>query len=96
VVPALEAVEMTREACCGLFACPLDRILSFLPFLDFSLAVVVVSLGIGRSSTLQYARERAPPQFWNSTVFPITNRIITGVCAGPSREVPNRQSHTRA
>jgi hypothetical protein len=46
------------------------------------LAIVVVSLGIGRPFTLQYARERVPAQFWNSPVFLATNRIITAVWAG--------------
>lgn len=46
------------------------------------LAIVVVSLAIGRPFTLQYARERVPAQFWNSSAFLTTNRIISGVWAG--------------
>jgi hypothetical protein len=46
------------------------------------LAIVVVSLGIGRPFTLQYARERVPAQFWNSPLFLTTNQIITAVWAG--------------
>jgi hypothetical protein len=46
------------------------------------LAIVVVSLGIGRPFTLQYARERVPAQFWTSPVFLTTNRIITAIWAG--------------
>ena len=46
------------------------------------LAIVVISLGIGRPFTLQYARERVPAQFWNPPIFLATNRIITAVWAG--------------
>ena len=46
------------------------------------LAIVVVSLAIGRPCTLQYARERVPSQFWNSPVFLTTNQIITAIWAG--------------
>ena len=46
------------------------------------LAIVLVSLAIGRPFTLQYARERVPPQFWASPIFFVTNRIITAVWAG--------------
>lgn len=46
------------------------------------LAIVVVSLGIGRPFTLQYARERVPEQFWEMPIFLTTNRIITAVWAG--------------
>jgi hypothetical protein len=43
------------------------------------LAIVVVSLAIGRPFTLQYARERVPRQFWDLPVFLTTNRRITTV-----------------
>jgi hypothetical protein len=43
------------------------------------LAIVLVSLAIGRPFTIQYARERVPEQFWASPIFLTTNRIITVV-----------------
>jgi hypothetical protein len=45
------------------------------------LAMVLVSLAIGRPFTLQYARERVPKAFWSSPVFFATNRVITAVWA---------------
>jgi len=45
------------------------------------LAIVVVSLAIGRPFTLQYAREQVPEQFWALPVFIVTNRIISTVWA---------------
>lgn len=45
------------------------------------LAIVLVSLAIGRPFTLQYARERVPEQFWASPIFMAVNRAITGVWA---------------
>jgi hypothetical protein len=46
------------------------------------LAIVLVSLAIGRPFTLQYARERVPEQFWDSPIFMAVNRAITWVWAG--------------
>lgn len=45
------------------------------------LAIVLVSLAIGRPFTLQYARERVPEQFWALPIFFTTNRIITAMWA---------------
>jgi hypothetical protein len=45
------------------------------------LAIVIVSLAIGRPFTLQYARERVSRQYWNSPRFIATNRLITAVWA---------------
>lgn len=45
------------------------------------LAIVLVSLAIGRPFTLQYARERVPEVFWASPIFFRTNRLISGVWA---------------
>lgn len=45
------------------------------------LAIVLVSLAIGRPFTLQYAREQVPQQFWTSPVFVAVNRRITAVWA---------------
>src|SRR5882724_9897093 len=45
------------------------------------LAIVLVSLAIGRPFTLQYAREQVPEQFWALPVFFTTNRRITVVWA---------------
>ncbi|WP_205683731.1 hypothetical protein [Cupriavidus malaysiensis] len=41
------------------------------------LAIVVVSLAIGRPFTLQYARERVPREYWDSPRFLAVNRHIT-------------------
>ncbi|WP_420995766.1 hypothetical protein ACKI2N_019550 [Cupriavidus sp. 30B13] len=41
------------------------------------LAVVVVSLAIGKPFTLQYAREQVAPELWNSPRFLAVNRHIT-------------------
>lgn len=46
------------------------------------LAIVLVSLAIGRPFTLQYARERVPEAYWAMPLFLTTNRIITMVWAG--------------
>ncbi len=46
------------------------------------LAIVLVSLAIGRPFTLQYARERVPEAFWAMPLFLTTNRIISTVWAG--------------
>jgi hypothetical protein len=43
------------------------------------LAIVLVSLAIGRPFTLQYAREQVPEQFWATPIFITTNRIISAV-----------------
>ena len=45
------------------------------------LTIVLVSLGIGRPFTLQYARERVPEPIWALPVFFTTNRRITVVWA---------------
>jgi hypothetical protein len=46
------------------------------------LAIVLVSLAIGRPFTLQYARERVPEPIWAMPLFLTTNRIISAVWAG--------------
>lgn len=46
------------------------------------LAIVLVSLAIGRPFTLQYARERVPEPIWALPVFFTTNRLITIAWAG--------------
>ena len=43
------------------------------------LAIVLVSLAIGRPFTLQYARERVPEAFWELPLFMTTNHIISVV-----------------
>ena len=45
------------------------------------LAIVLVSLAIGRPFTLQYAREQVPEHLWTSPVFLRANRIVTAVWA---------------
>lgn len=40
-------------------------------------AIVLGSLLAGRPFTLQYARERIPPQYWQDPRFLATNRVIT-------------------
>lgn len=45
------------------------------------LAIVVVSMAVGRPFTLQYAREQVPPEFWSSPDFIRTNYVITAVWA---------------
>jgi hypothetical protein len=45
------------------------------------LALVLFSLAIDRPFTLQYARERAPEQVWNTPLFLSVNRRITWVWA---------------
>ncbi|KWR81827.1 hypothetical protein RM96_28770 [Cupriavidus sp. IDO] len=41
------------------------------------LAIVVISLAIGKPFTLQYAKERVPQEFWSSPRFLAVNRHIT-------------------
>jgi hypothetical protein len=45
------------------------------------LAIVLISMAIGRPFTLQYAREQVPPEYWQSPRFLRVNQIITGVWA---------------
>jgi hypothetical protein len=45
------------------------------------LAIVLVSLAIGRPFTLQYARERVPKEFWTAPLFIHANRLITSAWA---------------
>lgn len=45
------------------------------------LAIVVVSLAIGKPFTLQYAREKVPQEYWNMPGFLAVNRHITIVWA---------------
>jgi hypothetical protein len=45
------------------------------------LLVVLFSLMIDRPFTLQYARERVPPELWNTPLFLSVNRRITSVWA---------------
>jgi hypothetical protein len=45
------------------------------------LAIVVLSLAIGRPFTLQYAREAVPREFWATPRFIATNRLITAIWA---------------
>jgi hypothetical protein len=44
--------------------------------------VVLFSLTVGRPFTLQYAREKAPQEVWNSPEFMRTNQVITLVWLG--------------
>ena len=46
------------------------------------LAIVLVSLVIGRPFTLQYAREGVAEQYWHTPLFLTINRRITSVWAG--------------
>jgi len=46
------------------------------------LAIVIVSLAIGRPFTLQYARERVAQQYWHTPFFLSINRRITWAWAG--------------
>ncbi len=46
------------------------------------LLIVLFSLVVGRPFTLQYAREQAPPEVWNSPEFARTNWVITLVWFG--------------
>lgn len=43
------------------------------------LAIVLISMAIGRPFTMQYAREEVAPEFWDSPEFRRTNYVITGV-----------------
>lgn len=45
------------------------------------LAIVLVSLAVGRPFTLQYAREQVAPELWDTPTFRRTNTVITGVWA---------------
>jgi hypothetical protein len=45
------------------------------------LAIVLVSLAIGRPFTIQYAREIVPEEYWDTPRFLATNRTITWVWA---------------
>ena len=50
---------------------------------DLGLMVIaVVSMGIGRPFTLQYARERTASEVWGRAEFRRTNYVITAVWAG--------------
>ena len=46
------------------------------------LAIVLISLAIGRPFTLQYARERVPERYWHAPLFLAINRRITWAWAG--------------
>ena len=46
------------------------------------LAIVLISLAIGRPFTLQYARERVPEHYWHAPLFLTINRRITWAWAG--------------
>jgi hypothetical protein len=45
------------------------------------LAIVLVSMALGRPFTLQYAREQVAPDFWNRPEFIRTNYVITAAWA---------------
>lgn len=45
------------------------------------LAIVLLSMAIGRPFTLQYAREQVEPAIWDSPVFRRVNMVITAVWA---------------
>jgi signal transduction histidine kinase len=45
------------------------------------LAIIVISLAIGKPFTLQYARETVPASMWNEPRFIAANRAITAVWA---------------
>ena len=45
------------------------------------LAIVLISMVIGRPFTLQYAREQIAPELWRSPQFLRTNYVITGAWA---------------
>src|SRR6516165_1182656 len=49
------------------------------------LAIVLISLAIGRPFTLQYARERVPEQYWHAPLFLTINRRITWCLRNASR-----------
>ncbi len=46
------------------------------------MAIVLVSLAIGRPFSLQYARERVAKEFWSSPLFMTANRRITWAWGG--------------
>ncbi len=45
------------------------------------LAIVLVTLAVGRPFTLQYARAQVAPELWGSAAFVRTNYVITAVWA---------------
>ena len=45
------------------------------------LAIVLVSIAVGRPFTIQYARERIAEQYWQTPLFLAVNRRITWVWA---------------
>ncbi len=45
------------------------------------LLIVLVSMPVGRSFTLQYAREQVAPEFWSSPEFARTNYALTAAWA---------------
>ena len=45
------------------------------------LAIVLVSMAVGRPFTLQYARAQVAPEFWSNPEFLRTNYVITAVWA---------------
>src|SRR5215213_5872589 len=45
------------------------------------LAIVLVSMAVGRPFTLQYARERVAPEFWDRPDFIRANYVISAVWA---------------
>ena len=46
------------------------------------LAIVLVSIAVGRPFTMQYARERVQQEYWQTPLFLVVNRRITWVWAG--------------
>jgi hypothetical protein len=49
------------------------------------LAIVLVSIAIGRPFTMQYARERVAREYWQTPLFLSINRRITGPGPPPSQ-----------
>ena len=45
------------------------------------LLIILISMAIGKPFTLQYARERVPPERWQSPRFTQVNLVITSVWA---------------
>jgi hypothetical protein len=58
------------------------------------LAIVLVSLAIGRPFTLQYARERVAEQYWHTPLFLTINRGITFAWAAALSSGAGRQALT--
>lgn len=76
------AVLFAGLAAYALFAAPDWSVMAVRLRVDVGLlAIVLVSLAIGKPFTLQYAKEGVDPQHWNSPVFLRTNRVITAVWA---------------